>query len=151
MRRTFWPRESLWCSQRWPAGEWPRRAPLREPRAPRAWHLPAPSTRRRYLQSALVRRLLIGLAALVVLAGGAAGAWYYHDQTRAREKRGSSTVEFVTTAPAVKKRPEKLIEAVPWPMYGYDAARTHDAIQFKLRPPYRKNWTLRVGNIVEFP
>ena len=82
-----------------------------------------------------MRRLLIGTLALVVLAGGAAGAWYYHDQTRTREKRGSSTIEFVTTAPAVKKRPEKLIEAVPWPMYGYDAARTHDAIQFKLRPP----------------
>jgi outer membrane protein assembly factor BamB len=98
-----------------------------------------------------VRRLLIGISALVVLAGGAAGAWYYHDQTRTREKRGSSTVEFVTTAPAVKKRSEKLIETVPWPMYGYDAARTHDAIQFKLRPPFRKIWTLRVGNIVEFP
>jgi len=98
-----------------------------------------------------VRRLLIGIVALVVLAGGAAGAWYYHDQTRTREKRGSPTVEFVTTAPAVKKRPEKLIETVPWPMYGYDAARTHDPIQFKLRPPFRKIWTLRVGNIVEFP
>ena len=52
-----------------------------------------------------MRRLLIGISALVVLAGGAAGAWYYHDQTRTREKRGSPTVEFVTTAPAVKKRP----------------------------------------------
>lgn len=98
-----------------------------------------------------MRRLLIGIVALVVLAGGAAGAWYYHDQTRTREKRGSSTVEFVTTAPAVKKRSEKLIETVPWPIYGYDAARTHDAIQFKLRPPFHKIWTLRVGNIIEFP
>ncbi len=98
-----------------------------------------------------MRRLLIGLAALVVLAGGAAGAWYYHDQTRTREKRGSSTVEFVTTAPPVKKRPEKSIETVPWPMYGYDAARSHDPIQFHVRPPFRKIWTLRVGNIVEFP
>jgi len=98
-----------------------------------------------------VRRLLIGILALVVLAGGAAGAWYYHDQTRTREKRGSSTVEFVTTAPAVKRRPEKLIETVPWPLYGYDVARTHDPVQFKLRPPYRKIWTLRVGNIIEFP
>jgi len=98
-----------------------------------------------------VRRLLIGTVALVVLAGGAAGAWYYHDQTRTREKRGSSTVEFVTTAPAVKKRSQQLIESVPWPMYGYDPARTHDAIQFKLRPPFRKIWTLRVGNIIEFP
>ena len=98
-----------------------------------------------------MRRLLIGIVVLVVLAGGAAGAWYYHDQTRTREKRGSSTVEFVTTAPAVKKRSQQLIATVPWPMYGYDPARTHDAIQFKLRPPFRKIWTLRLGNIIEFP
>jgi len=99
-----------------------------------------------------VRRLLIALVALVVLAGGAASAlWYYHQKTPVHNKRGSSTIEFVTTAPAVKKRPQKLIETVPWPLYGYDAARTHDPIQFKLRPPYRKIWTLRAGNIVEFP
>jgi outer membrane protein assembly factor BamB len=98
-----------------------------------------------------VRRLLIGIGALVVLAGGAAGAWYYHDQTRTREKVGSPTKEFVTTAPPVKKRPVKSIETVPWPMYGYDAARTHDAIQFHVRPPFRKIWTLRTGNNIEFP
>src|SRR2546430_8522808 len=91
------------------------------------------------------------MVALVVLAGGAAGAWYSHDQTRTREQRGSSTVEFVTTPPAVQKRSQPLIETVPWPMYGYDPARTHDAIQFKVRPPFRKIWTLRVGNIIEFP
>ena len=98
-----------------------------------------------------MRRLLIGISALVVLAGGAVGAWYYHDRTQTPEKRGSSTKEFVTTAPAVKKRPEKSIESVPWPIYGYDAARTHDPVQFHVRPPFRKIWTLRVGNIVEFP
>jgi outer membrane protein assembly factor BamB len=98
-----------------------------------------------------VRRLLIGIGALVVLAGGATGAWYYHDQTRTREKVGSPTTEFVTTAPVVKKRPVKSIETVPWPIYGYDPARTHDPIQFKLSPPYRKIWTLRVGNTIEFP
>jgi outer membrane protein assembly factor BamB len=98
------------------------------------------------------RRLLIAAVALVVLAGGAASAlWYYHEKTPVHNKRGSSTIEFVTTAPAVKKRSEKLIETVPWPLYGYDVARTHDAAQFKLRPPYRKIWTLRAGNIVEFP
>jgi outer membrane protein assembly factor BamB len=99
-----------------------------------------------------VRRLLIGIAALVVLAGGAAGAlWYFHNRTPVHNKRGSSTVEFVTTAPAVKVRPKASIETVPWPLYGYDLARTHDPIQFHLRPPYRKIWTLRTGNIIEFP
>ena len=98
-----------------------------------------------------MRRLIV-LVALVVLAGGAAGAvWYFHTRTPVHNKRGSASVEFVTTAPAVKKRAEKSIETVPWPMYGYDAARTHDPIQFHLRPPFRKIWTLRTGNIVEFP
>jgi outer membrane protein assembly factor BamB len=99
-----------------------------------------------------VRRLLIAVVALVVLAGGGASVlWYYHQKTPVHNKRGSSTIEFVTTAPAVKNRSQELIETIPWPMYGYDAARTHDPIQFKLRPPFRKIWTLRTGNIVEFP
>lgn len=99
-----------------------------------------------------MRRLLIGIVALVVLAGAAAGAlWYFHTRTPGHDKRGSSTVEFVTTAPAVQKRPQRSIVSVPWPLYGYDAARTHDPIQFHLRPPFKKIWTLRVGNIIEFP
>lgn len=98
-----------------------------------------------------MRRLVLVVLGLLVLGGGAAGAWYYRDQTRTREKRGSSTVEFVATLPAVKKRPKRSIETIPWPMYGYDPARTHDPIQFHVRPPFRKIWTLRVGNIIEFP
>jgi outer membrane protein assembly factor BamB len=99
-----------------------------------------------------VRRLLIGVVALVVLAGGAAGVlWYFHKRTPSHNEFGSSTKEFVTTAPPVKKRPIASITTKPWPMYGYDAARTHDAAQFKLRPPFKKIWTLRLGNIIEFP
>jgi len=97
-----------------------------------------------------VRRLLIGIVALVVIAGVAAGAWYYHDQTRTREKHGSTTQEFVPTQPAAPKRTVKALATVPWPMYGYDPARTRDA-PFRIRPPYRKIWTKRVGNNIEFP
>lgn len=97
-----------------------------------------------------MRRVAIALAVLLA-AGLAAGAWYYHDQTRTREKRGSSTVEFVPTEPVVKKRPERSLETIPWPMYGYDPGRTRDPDQFHVRPPFRKLWTLRVGNIIEFP
>ena len=99
-----------------------------------------------------MRRLLIGIVALVVLAGAAAGAlWYFHTRTPGHDKRGSATVEFVTTAPAVHKRPQRSIVSIPWPVYGYDATRTHDPIQFHLRPPFKKIWTLRTGNIIEFP
>jgi outer membrane protein assembly factor BamB len=97
-----------------------------------------------------VRRVVLALAALLLVACGAVGAWYYRDQTRTREKRGSASVEFVTTAPVVPKRPKKAIATRPWPMYGYDPGRTRDA-PFKLKPPYRKVWTLRTGNTIEFP
>jgi outer membrane protein assembly factor BamB len=98
-----------------------------------------------------VRRLVLAVSALLVVGGGAFAAWYYHDQTRTREKRGSSTREFVPTVPATKPRPKRSIETLPWPVYGYDAARTHAAVQFKVRPPFRKLWTLRTGNTIEFP
>jgi outer membrane protein assembly factor BamB len=97
-----------------------------------------------------VRRVALALAVLF-LAGVAVGAWYYHDQTRTREKRGSSTVEFVPSAPVVKKRAKRSLETIPWPMYGYDPGRTRDPAQFHVKPPFRKLWTLRVGNIIEFP
>ena len=98
-----------------------------------------------------MRRVVLALAALILAAGGAAGAWYYRDQTRTREKRGSATVEFVATKPAAKKRSKRSLETIPWPMYGYDPPRTRDAIQFNVRPPFRKVWTFRLGNLIEFP
>jgi outer membrane protein assembly factor BamB len=98
-----------------------------------------------------VRRILLVVFAVLVIGVIAAGAIYYHQQTQTREKRGSATVEFVTTAPALKKRPVKSIETVPWPMYGYDPARTHGTNQLHVRPPFRQLWTVRTGNTLEFP
>ena len=99
-----------------------------------------------------MRRLLIGIVVLVVLAGAAAGVlWYFHKQTPTHNKFGSSTKEFVTSEPAVKKRAPVSIATKPWPLYGYDAQRTHDAPQFKVRPPFKKIWTYRLGNTIEFP
>ena len=42
-------------------------------------------------------RVVLVAAAVVLLAGGVAGAWYYHDQTETKNVRGSSTVEFDAT------------------------------------------------------
>jgi outer membrane protein assembly factor BamB len=97
-----------------------------------------------------VRRILL-VSAVLVIGVIAAGAIYYYQQTRTREKRGSATVEFVTTAPALKKRPVKSIETVPWPTYGYDPARTHATNQLNMRPPFRQLWTVRTWNTLEFP
>jgi outer membrane protein assembly factor BamB len=99
-----------------------------------------------------VRRLLIGIVALVVLAGAAAGVlWYFHQRTPSHNKFGSSTKEFVTTAAPAKKRSRVSIATKPWPIYGYDVGRTHDAPQFHVRPPLKRIWTVRLGNIIEFP
>ncbi|MDX6580291.1 MAG: hypothetical protein QOJ47_1840, partial [Gaiellales bacterium] len=68
-----------------------------------------------------MRRLLLALAVLVVLllAGGGV-AYYLHVKSQAKDVRGSSTVEFVTTeaAPPPPKEP-----GIAWPMYGHDAER----------------------------
>jgi outer membrane protein assembly factor BamB len=99
-----------------------------------------------------VRRLAIGIAVLVVLVVVAGAVlWHYRHTTPIHNKRGSSTKEFVATAPPVVKRSRASIATVPWPLYGYDAARTHDGVQFRLRPPFRKIWTKRVWDTIEFP
>ena len=99
-----------------------------------------------------MRRLLIGIVALVVLAGAAAGVlWYFHERTPTHNRFGSPTTEFVTTAAPAKKRSKVSIATKPWPMYGYDAERSHDAPQFHVRPPLKRIWTVHLGNIIEFP
>ncbi len=36
-------------------------------------------------------------------------------------------------------------------MYGYDAARSHVAADFRHRPPFRPLWRVETGWFVEFP
>lgn len=104
----------------------------------------------------------IGIA-VVLLAGGTAGAWYYHDQTEVKNVRGSSTVEFdateapagdlpATTAPAATTatttEPERQLAA--WPMYGYEPNRSRSATFPDLRPPFKTVWE-RDTSLIEFP
>jgi outer membrane protein assembly factor BamB len=97
-----------------------------------------------------VRRVILVVVAGLVLAV-TAGAIYYKHETRTREKRGSPTVEFVTTAPVEKKRPVKDVATIPWPTYGYDDARTRATSQLHIRPPYKQIWTFRTKAPLEFP
>jgi outer membrane protein assembly factor BamB len=97
-----------------------------------------------------VRRILLAVLAGLILAV-TAGAIYYKHETRTREKRGSATVEFVTTAPAQKKRPVKDVATVPWPTYGYDNARTRATSQLHIHPPFKQLWTFRAKATLEFP
>jgi outer membrane protein assembly factor BamB len=103
----------------------------------------------------LKKRILIAVAAVSLVALGAGvvlGARWYRDQTRTKTIRGSSTVEFVTTeTTAQTPRPPAQVKRLPWPMYGYDPARTKYAPEFKHRPPYRAIWNVQTGEFIEFP
>ncbi len=99
-----------------------------------------------------MRRVAVAVIGLLLLAAAAGGIAFWLASRPPADIRGSSTVEFVTTQePALSKRPEKVVANTPWPLYGYDLARTHVAPQFDLRPPYRVLWSRRLWNIVEFP
>jgi outer membrane protein assembly factor BamB len=99
--------------------------------------------------------VLVVLVVLVLLAavGGVLGLrWYRHEQNAPLpEKRGSPTVEFNTTQEPSRPRPKEFVRNEPWPLYGYNAARTRDAADLHHRPPYRGLWSFRSGNVIEFP
>ncbi|NUR78426.1 MAG: PQQ-binding-like beta-propeller repeat protein [Thermoleophilia bacterium] len=95
-----------------------------------------------------MKRILIGAAVLVLALVGAAIAWYFHVQHEARDVKGSSTVEFVTTEAAPPPPHEP---GIAWPTYGYDAERQRFARGISLAPPFRRLWTFRAQSLVEFP
>jgi glucose dehydrogenase len=97
-----------------------------------------------------MKRLLIAMVVLVVVAVAAGGLWAWNEN-RPKTFRGSPTVEFVPERkPPKTERPKREILHEPWPTYGYDLGRTRVA-GYKLRPPYRLLWTVRTGNLLEFP
>jgi outer membrane protein assembly factor BamB len=95
-----------------------------------------------------VRRLLIALVLLVLIAGGVITAVVIHRMQQAKDVRGSSTAEF--TLPTVAPRPPPARAKVPWPMYGFDPTRTR-SVALALEPPFRTIWKYGAGSLVEFP
>jgi outer membrane protein assembly factor BamB len=93
-----------------------------------------------------MRRLLIAFVVCAVLVIGVIAAVVIHRLQGEGNIRGSSTEEFVTTAPVSKPPPL----GTPWPQYGFDETRDR-AVQLSLRPPYRKVWWFGAGSLVEFP
>jgi outer membrane protein assembly factor BamB len=99
-----------------------------------------------------VKRVLLGLLVLVVLAAGALAAFVFYRKHEGRDVRGSTTVEFVPTiapAPPPPRDPETL--KVPWPTYGLVPERTRALAGLGLRPPFRKLWTYHATSLIEFP
>jgi len=98
-----------------------------------------------------MRRLLIvsGLA-LVLLAGGIVAGYVLYKRDKAADVRGSSTEEFVTTEDEEPvPPPEEQLEIV-WPLNGYDAERNRVG-PFALKPPFRRIWTFKARQLVEYP
>jgi outer membrane protein assembly factor BamB len=105
------------------------------------------------------RKILIGALLLSAAVVGLGAAYYWHE-TRSREILGSSTEEFIASDnPADRdirvvrpqERPDLELSSEPWPTYGKDLERTHVAPDLDHRPPYRRLWTMRALNYLEFP
>ena len=101
-----------------------------------------------------MRRWLIGGAiALVLLLGGVTAGYVLYKREEAKDVRGSSTEEFVTTEaeePPQPPPPTRDELEVVWPMNGYDAERNRVG-PFAVRPPFRRVWTFRARQLLEFP
>jgi outer membrane protein assembly factor BamB len=95
-----------------------------------------------------VRKALAAAAVVLLLLAGALVGYVLYKRHEARNIRGSSTQEFVTTeAP----KPVHRTPAIVWPTYGYDAERVKAVTGFHLRPPYRVQWAFRARKLLEFP
>lgn len=95
------------------------------------------------------RKLLIAAAAAIVLiaAGVLAGLYVYRNHLAA-SVRGSSTVEFVSTAAPQAPRLRGTIE---WPNFGNGPEETHVGPSVSLRPPFKKDWVAGGSSLLEFP
>ena len=96
-------------------------------------------------------RKALGAAALVLLLlAGAVVGYVLYKRHEARNIRGSSTEEFVTTE-APKPKPINRTQEIVWPTYGYDNERVRAVSGFHLRPPYRVQWAFSAKKLLEFP
>jgi outer membrane protein assembly factor BamB len=100
-----------------------------------------------------VKRWIVVAVVLVALAGGGAAlAVLLWDRQATADVQGSSETEFVVTeAPEATTRPPEEVVEEPWPTYGFDARRTRYSPEIRLRPPFRRIWTVRGGRLIEFP
>jgi outer membrane protein assembly factor BamB len=92
--------------------------------------------------------LLIGTGLAVLLAVGLAGAYVLVKRHQAADVHGSRTVEFVTTAEPVVRKPKE--PGVLWEAYGFDEERARVS-PYAHKPPYRELWKFRAQALVEFP
>jgi len=90
---------------------------------------------------------LLVIGALLASAGVLLGAWSM--LKRPADVRNESA-GFVAEDPAPKKKPKRKVTTVPWPMYGYDRARTRN-LQVNVRGPFKRIWNYVDKTLLEFP
>jgi outer membrane protein assembly factor BamB len=99
------------------------------------------------------RWVIAGAVVLLLLAAGAVTGYVLYKRDQGADVRGSSTEEFITTEeeePPPPPPPKQQALEVVWPLNGYDAERQRVG-PFQLRPPFRRLWTFRARNLLEFP
>jgi outer membrane protein assembly factor BamB len=91
----------------------------------------------------------VKVAAVVLLvAAGTATAIVLHRLEAGHDVRGSSTVEYVTSATTTAARtPPELA----WPMFGRDESRAAALESAAIRPPYQRAWVVGGRSLIEFP
>lgn len=102
--------------------------------------MPSPGSRRGLVAVAGLL-LAIGVAAVVLVLVSSGSS-----------HRRPAPVPVATTAPPAAPKPRPRPSDSPWPLYGYDLARTRFFPQgAKLDPPFRTGWKYNDGALLEFP
>ena len=102
------------------------------------------------------RRLLLGIAAFLVLSAGA-GAAVYFAFVKEPGDVSNPDAEFVPTAtqeaPQPKPRPKRQpVDSFTWPQFGYTPNHTrYFPARRSLRPPFRQVWRISGQTLLEFP
>ena len=99
-----------------------------------------------------MKKWIAAIAALILLAGGIVAGYVVYKRQEAADVRGSSTEEFVATEAEepVPPPPAEETLGVAWPLFGYDPER-HRVGPSELKPPFRRIWTFRARQLLEFP
>jgi len=95
-----------------------------------------------------MRRGLVAVAVLLVLAGGAVAFVLLHSPGNVSHPN----LEFTSPTVSRPKTKPKVVPPFEWPRYGYDAARTrYFASGHALDPPFKVGWKFEDFALLEFP
>lgn len=99
------------------------------------------------------RGLLVALAALLLLAGGAVAFVLVNQPGDVSNPDVEFTATEATTTPDPPPERPQAVDTFLWPTYGFSDSRTRDyaGAPGYLRPPFRRGWTYRSGILLEFP